>query len=234
MKLSIVIPFYNEAENVDDLLREVRGLYPDAEIVAVNDGSTDATESLIRQHPDVRLVSFPKNLGQSAALYAGMRNATGDLCAMLDGDGQNDPAYIGRLVEEMERQNADMACGYRMDRDDPGIRLIGSRIANAVRKMIVNDGIRDAGCTLKVLKRKHVRLIIPFNHLHLYIPAFLRKAGLKIVEVGTRHRPRQRGISKYNIFTEALPCFFDLLGTRWLLSRQIYFDETVLQNPISE
>ena len=219
--LSVVIPFYNEEENVAELLREVRAVCPDAEIVAVDDGSTDSTQARILAEPGVRLVALGRNLGQSAALYAGLHRASGDICVMLDGDGQNDPADIPSLVRALGQ--ADVACGYRKNRQDTWNRRAASRIANGIRRWFLHDGIRDTGCSLKAMRREHVGYLVPFNGMHRYIPALLKNAGLSIVEIPVNHRPRLRGVSKYTIGGRAWRGIRDLVGVSWLLQRHIAF-----------
>ena len=217
--LSVVIPFFNEAELVSDVLREIRSILPTAEIIAVDDGSTDGTGKIISDLNDIRLISLQKNCGQSAAMYAGLRAAKGELIAMMDGDGQNDPAEIPKLVAAMS--SADVVFGVRKNRQDTKSRLIASKIANAIRRLALGDNATDTGCSLKVIRREHVALLVPFNGLHRYLPAFLQRAGLKSVEVPVNHRSRKAGVSKYTIKGRALRGIYDLIGVRWLLSRRI-------------
>ena len=217
--LSVVIPFFNEAELVSDVLREIRSILPTAEIIAVDDGSTDGTGKIISALNDIRLIALQKNCGQSAAMYAGLRAAKGELIAMMDGDGQNDPAEISKLVEAMS--SADVVFGVRKNRQDTKSRLIASQIANAIRRLALGDNATDTGCSLKVIRREHVALLVPFNGLHRYLPAFLQRAGLKSVEVPVNHRSRKAGVSKYTIKGRALRGIYDLIGVRWLLSRRI-------------
>lgn len=217
--LSVVIPFFNEAELVSDVLREIRSVLPTAEIIAVDDGSTDGTGKIISALNDIRLIALQKNCGQSAAMYAGLRAAKGELIAMMDGDGQNDPAEIPKLVEVMA--SADVVFGVRKNRQDTKSRLIASQIANAIRRLALGDNATDTGCSLKVIRREHVALLVPFNGLHRYLPAFLQRAGLKSLEVPVNHRSRKAGVSKYTIKGRALRGIYDLIGVRWLLSRRI-------------
>ena len=219
MQFSIVIPFYNEEGNVASVLEEVHRTNPEAEIIAVNDGSTDRTESLIRANPNVRLVSFPRNLGQSAALYAGLLRASNEVCVLMDGDGQNDPADIPRLLAYLI--DYDVVCGYRRKRHESWQVQVASRIANRVRQAITGDQIRDAGCTLKVLRREHLAFVIPFKEMQCYLVAMLRRAGLRIFEVPVNHRPRRVGRSNYTIARRAWGGIWDLLGIFWLLQRRI-------------
>ena len=162
--LSVVIPFFNEAELASDVLREIRSVLPTAEIIAVDDGSTDGTGKIISALNDIRLIALQKNCGQSAAMYAGLRAAKGELIAMMDGDGQNDPAEIPKLVEAMAY--ADVVFGVRKNRQDTKSRLIASQIANAIRRLALGDNATDTGCSLKVIRREHVALLVPFNGLH--------------------------------------------------------------------
>ncbi len=219
--LSVIIPFFNEQDNVVPVLAEIRSACPHAEIIAVDDGSTDATRERILSVPQAILVSHPRNLGQSAALYSGLTRATGDICAMIDGDGQNDPHDIAALVRALD--SADAACGYRATRRDAWQRRAASRIANRIRHAVLRDGIRDTGCMLKAIRRDHVRFLFPFNGMHRFMPALLRNAGLTLVEVPVNHRPRLRGDSKYTISGRARRSLFDLIGVAWLLSRQLRF-----------
>jgi dolichol-phosphate mannosyltransferase len=224
--LSIIIPFFNEEESVEPLLREVQATCPDAEIVAVDDGSSDGTLERIQAMPGVRPLALPFNLGQSAALYAGLIHARGCVCVMLDGDGQNDPADIPALVASLEK--ADFVCGYRQTRQDSCSRRIASRMANSIRRFFLKDQVRDTGCSLKAMRREHVGYLVPFNGLHRYIPALLLNAGLTLVEVPVNHRPRIRGVSKYTIGGRALRGLRDLFGVSWLMVRQIRYPAGVL------
>lgn len=217
--ISIIIPFYNEKENVEAILYETRLTNPNAEIIAVNDGSRDTTEALIKNFPDVRLISFPKNLGQSAALYAGLINASHSLCVLMDGDSQNDPADIPMLVSESK--NYDIVCGYRRDRKDSWSVKAASKVANLVRKFFTGDSVRDAGCTLKVIRKEHLRFLIPFNEMQCYMIAMLEHAGLTLGQFPVNHRARRFGASNYTILRRAWRGVWDLLGIAWLLKRHI-------------
>ena len=217
--LTVVIPFYNEAGCAGEVLAEIRRAEPEAEIVAVDDGSTDGTDAILRGAPGVRLVTLGKNCGQSAALYAGLRAATGGIVAMMDGDGQNDPADIGKLVAALA--DADVAYGVRTRRRDSAARVMAGRLANAIRRAALGDDATDTGCTLKVIRREHVGLLVPFNGLHRYLPAFFARSGLRAVEIPVNHRPRRAGVSKYTLGGRALRGIYDLVGVRWLLSRRI-------------
>jgi dolichol-phosphate mannosyltransferase len=217
--LSIVVPFYNEAGCAAEVIGDIRRAQPEAEIVAVDDGSTDGTGSLLRSLPGVRVITLGINCGQSAALYAGLRAAGGEVIAMMDGDGQNDPADIGILGAALE--GADVAYGVRAARQDATARVLAGKLANAIRRAALGDRATDTGCTLKVIRRGHVDLLVPFNGLHRYLPAFFACSGLRAAEIPVRHHPRRAGVSKYTLGGRALRGIRDLVGVRWLLSRRI-------------
>lgn len=219
--LSVVVPFFEEGAIVDSVLDELRSCLPRAEIVAVDDGSRDDTWSRILAAPGVRGVRFTRNQGQSAAMYWGLKAATQPLVGVMDGDGQNDPASFAGLVRELRAGNADVACGYRARRRDSWSRRAASRIANAIRRAILDDGARDTGCSQKVFRREHAELLVPFRGMHRYLPAIFRQAGLRIVEVEVNHRPRSGGRSKYSNWRRALDGIYDLFGVAWLLDRKL-------------
>lgn len=190
------------------------------ELILVDDGSTDATVNAIQPSPEVRLVLFQKNAGQSAAMLAGLRAARGAVVVLLDGDLQNDPADIPKLLAGIEG-GADLVCGYRVHRQDTLVKKITSRIANFVRSRFVGDGVRDTGCTLKALRRECVSAIVPFKGVHRFIPALVKSAGFRIVEIPVHHRSRQFGLSKYGLGNRALRATQDMFGVRWLQSRRL-------------
>ena len=138
---------------------------------------------------------------------------------MMDGDGQNDPADIGKLVAALA--NADVAYGVRAERRDSAARVLAGKLANTIRRGVLGDRATDTGCTLKVIRREHVDLLVPFNGLHRYLPAFFARSGLRAAEIPVNHRPRRAGVSKYTLGGRALRGIWDLVGVRWLLSRRI-------------
>ena len=223
-QLSVVIPLFNEEENVPILQSEIeRSLAGrDYEIVFVDDGSTDLTAERVNLAPRVRLLRFAKNEGQSAAMIAGISNAQGEFIVMLDGDLQNDPADIPRLLDEIER-GADLVCGYRARRADSLSKKITSRVANFVRSRFVGDGIRDTGCTLKAMRRECADALVPFKGVHRFIPALVKNAGFKIAEIPVNHRARKFGVSKYGLGNRALRATMDMFGVRWLQSRRLSY-----------
>jgi dolichol-phosphate mannosyltransferase len=222
--VSVVVPLYNEEENVPLLQQELADALAgiDHEIIFVDDGSTDQTLARLKRSPETRVLHFEKNAGQSAAMFAGSNAARGDVVVLIDGDLQNDPADIPRLVAEIER-GADLVCGYRLRRKDTVVKLITSRIANFVRSRFTKDGVRDTGCTLKAMRRECVRTLVPFKGMHRFIPALVKGAGYRLVELPVNHRARKFGTSKYGLGNRAVRATVDMFGVRWLLSRQLRY-----------
>jgi dolichol-phosphate mannosyltransferase len=222
--LSVVVPLFNEEENIpilqSELTTALAGL--DYEIIFVDDGSSDHTVERIAPGPGIRLVRFEKNAGQSAALYAGLCSARGRTAVLLDGDLQNDPADIPRLLAEIER-GADLVCGYRAQRKDTFVKRVTSRVANFIRSRFTKDGVRDTGCTLKAMRRECIGALLPFKGMHRFIPALVKGAGYRLVEIPVNHRPRQFGQSKYGFGNRALRATVDMFGVRWLLSRRLNY-----------
>jgi dolichol-phosphate mannosyltransferase len=220
--VSVVIPLYNEEDNIAELQKEIATALVgvDYELILVDDCSKDQTLARITQGPEVRVIEFAKNTGQSAAMYVGIQAATGDVIALLDGDRQNDPADLPKLLDGIT-QGADLVCGYRANRKDTTFKRLQSRIANAVRSRFTGDGVRDTGCTLKAMRRECREALLPFHGMHRFIPALIKGMGYKITEVPTHHRPRVAGVSKYGFGNRAWRATCDMFAVKWLLSRQI-------------
>jgi dolichol-phosphate mannosyltransferase len=220
--LSVIVPVFNEEENMSILQSELHAALAgrDYEIIFVDDGSTDRTFERIDSGPNVRLIRFERNNGQSAAIYAGLQAAKGATAVLIDGDLQNDPADIERLLAEIEL-GADVVCGYREKRKDTLVKRITSRIANFVRSRFVKDYVRDTGCTLKAMRRECIAALVPFKGMHRFIPALIRAAGYRLVEIPVHHRARRFGRSKYGLGNRALRATIDMFGVRWLLSRRL-------------
>jgi glycosyltransferase involved in cell wall biosynthesis len=223
-KVSVVVPLYNEEDNVPilqaELAKALDGI--DYELVLVDDGSKDATAARVNLDGRTRLLEFEKNTGQSAAMYAGIHAAAGEIIVLIDGDLQNDPADIPRLIAELDA-GADLACGYRAKRKDTTFKRIQSRIANFVRSRFTGDGVRDTGCTLKAMRRPCRDALFPFTGMHRFIPALIKGAGHRITEIPVNHRPRQHGVSKYGFGNRALRATMDMFGVRWLLTRRFSY-----------
>lgn len=222
--VSVIVPVYNEEENVPILQAELRAALRgiDHELVFVDDGSADHTPERIEAAPNVRVIRFEKNAGQSAAMYAGLQAARGAILVLIDGDLQNDPADIPKLVSEIS-QGADLVCGYRALRRDSRVKRLTSRIANTVRSRYTKDGVRDTGCTLKAMRRECVGALIPFKGMHRFIPALIKDAGYQLVEIPVNHRPRRFGETKYGLGNRAVRATMDMFGVRWLLSRRLNY-----------
>lgn len=219
---SVVIPLYNEAESIPGLQEEIRAALAGRryELILVDDGSTDGTAESVEPGENVRLLRFSRNAGQSAALLAGMRQAAAPVIVLLDGDLQNDPADIPKLLEEIAR-GADLVCGCRVRRQDSLMKKMTSCVANFVRSRFVGDGVRDTGCTLKALRRECVAALVPFKGVHRFIPALIKSAGFRVVEIPVNHRPRRFGASKYGLGNRAVRATVDMIGVRWLQARRL-------------
>ena len=220
--LSVVVPLFNEEDNIAPLCAEIAAALAGRayEIVLVDDKSTDSTLSRIPRLAEVRVVELAANTGQSGAMYAGIQAAKGDILVLMDGDRQNDPADIPKMLETLHR-GFDLVCGFRASRKDTFSKRLTSKVANAVRSRFTRDGVRDTGCTLKVLRRECREALLPFNGMHRFIPALIKGMGYRITEMPVNHRPRVAGVSKYGFGNRALRATMDMLAVRWLLGRQI-------------
>jgi len=222
--VSVIVPLFNEEENISILQSELNATLGgiDHEIIFVDDGSVDRTVERIVTAPNIRVIRFGKNAGQSAAIYAGLEAARGATAVLIDGDLQNDPADIPRLLAEIDR-GADLVCGYRAQRKDTLVKRLTSRIANFVRSRFTKDGVRDTGCTLKAMRCECANVLVPFKGMHRFIPALVKAAGYRLVEIPVNHRPRRFGQSKYSLGNRALRATIDMFGVRWLLSRRLNY-----------
>src|SRR5438477_11276070 len=222
--VSVIVPLFNEEENMSILQSELNATLGgiDHEIIFVDDGSVDRTVERIVAGENIRVIRLEKNTGQSAAIYAGLDAARGATAVLIDGDLQNDPADIPRLLAEINR-GADLVCGYRAQRKDTLVKRLTSRIANFVRSRFTKDGVRDTGCTLKAMRRECVRTLVPFKGMHRFIPALVKGAGYRLVEIPVNHRARKFGQSKYGLGNRAVRATVDMFGVRWLLARQLKY-----------
>src|SRR5689334_20670792 len=227
--VSIVVPVRNEADNIAPLVAEIvaalDGRWP-YEIVYVNDGSTDATgerlAALTQSHPQLRQIKHAASGGQSAAVRSGVRAARGAIVATLDGDGQNNPAFLPELISAIEKGGAriGLAAGQRVGRKDTGFKKLQSRIANGIRNAILKDGTRDTGCGLKAFRREVFLMMPYFDGLHRFLPALMRREGFDIAYVDVVDRPRRSGISNYGFFDRLWIGIMDLFGVWWLIRRK--------------
>ena len=227
--LSIVIPIRNEGPNVEPLVRELApvldGIGVPAEILFVDDGSEDNGRDRVREcaalDPRVRLVALDGRHGQSAAFDAGFGAARGDVVVTLDGDLQNDPADIPRLLACLDR--ADVACGVRTRRRDSWVRRAASRIANGFRNLVTHESVSDVGCSLRAMRASSLRRVKLFKGAHRFLPTLLRLEGARIVEVPVSHRARREGRSKYGIGDRLFVGLVDVFGVRWLQRRALRY-----------
>lgn len=224
-RLSVVIAFRNEAPSLAELhaeLARVLDAFPFAsEMIFVDDESSDdgrvVVGLLAAEDPRIRLLALTPHSGQSAALEAGFRAARGELVATLDADLQNDPADLPILVAALAE--ADCVCGVRVERHDRLSARIASRLANGIRRRVLGDGIRDIGCSLRVVRRSFLERIKLFRGAHRFLPVLLALEGARIVERPVHHRPRRHGRSSYGVWMRLRVVWADLLGVAWLARR---------------
>jgi len=229
MDLSVVIPVHNEEESIGNLINEIVAALSEKyqyEIVVVDDGSTDQTlDTLleIKQELTVlRVIKHLKNSGQSTAVRTGVQYAKSSWIATLDGDGQNDPADIPNLYNELVNQDLDpwlVVAGYRKKRKDTWLKRMSSKYANGIRDKLLRDGTPDTGCGLKVFSRDSFLALPYFDHMHRYIPALFQRQGGRVVSIEVNHRHRMLGTSKYGFHNRLWVGIVDILGVRWLQNR---------------
>jgi glycosyltransferase involved in cell wall biosynthesis len=226
---SVVIPMKNEEGNIVDLVEELepvmKALGESWELICIDDGSTDKTqevlEELAKKKAWLRPVSFSKNYGQSSAFAAGFKLARGTFVITLDGDRQNDPADIPKLLAAIT--DCDLVCGYRANRRDPWIKKITSYIANQVRSRVCQDGVRDTGCSLKVYRTEALRQIKMFQGMHRFLPALFKNEGFRVAEVEVNHRERTRGKTNYSFLNRSFNTIADMLAVRWMRKRRLTY-----------
>ena len=229
MDISIVIPVYNEEDNLSVLTSEVRNvldvLEGSYEILFVDDGSEDRSFAILKQlatqDERIHVVKFKDNAGQTAAFDAGFKAAQGDIVITMDADLQNDPRDIPRLLEKIGEY--DVVCGWRYKRRDPWLKIIASKIANAVRNKLSQESIADTGCSLKAYRRECLGRLKLFNGMHRFLPTLLKMEGYSVTQIKVNHRERKFGKTKYTIRNRMIKSFADLLAVRWMKSRQIHY-----------
>lgn len=213
--ISIVVPVYNEEGNIAKLHSEIKAVCEKAgyeyEIIFVNDGSGDRTDEICRTLVPLKYIQFRKNFGQTAAMDAGIKAATKDFIATLDGDGQNDPADIPRMVDYLLEHDLDVVSGWRKNRKDTLMKRFTSRGANFLRYLLVHDGIHDSGCSLKIYRRECFKGINLYGEQHRFIPAILQMKGFRVGEIVVNHRPRTSGKTKYN-WKRTIKGFVDMIS----------------------
>tara|TARA_B100002003_G_C14109241_1_gene533505 strand:+ start:618 stop:1571 length:954 start_codon:yes stop_codon:yes gene_type:complete len=227
IKYSVVVPVYNEEGNVEELNSEIKAvmnsLKQTYEIIYINDGSTDKTLKELKSLKKIKVVDMNRNYGQATALDAGFKLAKGEIIVSMDGDLQNDPKDIPKLLNKLKKENLDVVCGWRKHRKDKsGIRIL-TKIGRFLRRRLIRDDVNDTGCTLRVYKREAVKSLDISGEMHRYILAILRWKGFKIGEVVVNHRPRKNGKTKYG-YDKAIKGLIDLL--------YIWFIDKYSQRPL--
>ncbi len=232
--ISVIVPFFNEEENVFLVLKELdyflSYLNKDYEILAIDDGSKDGTlkvlKDLKKELKNLRVLMAKENGGQSSALWAGICHSKGEIIVTMDGDGQNLPEDITKLLEGLE--NFDMVIGVRKERRDNFWKKFSSKIANGFRRFVLKDKFQDIGCGLKAFKRKVLKDLPPFKTIHRFLPILVQWQGYKIKEIEVKHRERFGGKSKYGTYKRLIFGLWDLIGMFWLKKRIIkYFLEEI-------
>ncbi|MCJ2164233.1 MULTISPECIES: glycosyltransferase family 2 protein [unclassified Pseudodesulfovibrio] len=229
-KFSVVLPVFNEQDNLQTLFSEIRAAADSTgrpwEAVFVDDCSTDNSLSIIRaladEYPEVRYVAFAENRGQSAAFCAGFDAVNSGIVVTMDSDLQNDPADIPGMLDVFGI-DCEMVIGWRTKRKDTFIKRISSKIANKIRDSIMDDGVHDTGCSLKVMQTDLLRSLPRFRNMHRYFPILMKMHGARIREVKVNHRERGAGESKYGTLDRALAGIYDLIGVRWLMNRHFNY-----------
>jgi dolichol-phosphate mannosyltransferase len=229
IELSLVVPVYDEEQAIARLLEEIIGAVAPygqrVEILVIDDGSRDRTPAILadfaRRCPLLRVITFARNAGQSAAMACGFRQARGRHVVALDGDGQSDPRDIPRLDAQLVGH--DVVCGIRRRRRDPLTKRWGSVIANFVRRRVTGDTIADIGCSLKGFRREPLQKLHFFDGCHRFLPVMLEMDGCSITQIEVNHRPRRGGRSKYTNWSRLARTWQDLLGVRWLQRRKLHY-----------
>ena len=225
-----MVPAYNERDNLAPLLAEIAAALAGShsyEVIVVDDGSTDGTlealKALRPQYPQLRMISFAQNAGQTAAFAAGFRAARAPILITLDADLQNDPADIPRLVDALQRTGATAVAGYRATRRDTPWKRLQSRIANGVRNRLNGEVIRDTGCSLKAFRTDAVRALPLFSGMHRFLPTLIKMQGGSVTEIAVGHRPRKHGVTKYGMWNRVLRSLMDAFAVRWMQRRALRY-----------
>jgi dolichol-phosphate mannosyltransferase len=229
-EFSVVVPIHNEAGAIAALIEEiVRAMAGRRfELVVVDDCSSDDGPRLVERamaaRPEIRLLRHDARAGQSAAIWTGVRAARGEWIATLDGDGQNDPADLGKLIaarDGTDDSGSTLFAGHRRNRRDSGLKRASSRIANTVRSRMLGDATPDTGCGLKLIRREHFTALPAFDHFHRFLPALVIRAGGKVRSIDVGHRPRLKGRSHYGTWDRLWVGLYDLFGVMWLQRRAL-------------
>ena len=227
-ELAVVVPVFNERDNIPPLIEEIGAALDgrcDYEIIYVDDASSDDSQTVLKaaqtRQPRLRILRHRRQSGQSTAIRNGIKAARSPWIATLDGDGQNDPADIPKLLDMRDGDDGKVKlfAGWRVNRKDSASKRFGSRFANALRSRLLKDDTPDTGCGIKLIEREAFLDLPYFDHMHRYLPALMQRAGHQVKSVPVNHRPRSAGVSKYNNLGRALVGISDLRGVAWLLRR---------------
>ena len=229
IKHSVIIPVKDEEHNIPVLAAEVEAVMQSLnepwELIYIDDGSKDNSlgvlKDLQKKMPDLKVLSFAKNYGQSSAFDAGFKLASGELIITLDGDLQNDPNDIPKLLEALEGH--DMVCGWRQNRKDTLFKRVISKPSNIIRSRLCKDHIHDTGCSLKVFKKSSLMKIRGFHGMHRFFPALFKVEDMSVGEVKVTHRPRVQGRSKYHLFNRSIGPLLDLFAVYWMRKRRLKY-----------
>lgn len=215
ISLSFVIPVYNEALNVEKVHQEIVDVCKAegyaSEIIFIDDGSTDETLHTLKQLSPIKIISMRKNFGQTAAMNAGIEHSEHKYIVIMDGDLQNDPRDIPKMIRYLNENDLDVVSGWRDQRKDRASKRIVSRGANLLRKLLLKDGIHDSGCSFKIFKKKCFENVKLYGEMHRFIPAILKIKGFRVGEVKVNHRPRIAGKTKYN-WKRTVKGFVDIIS----------------------
>ncbi|MGA2514923.1 MAG: glycosyltransferase family 2 protein [Thermodesulfobacteriota bacterium] len=228
--ISVVIPVYNEEENLPVLIPQIaevlKPLGKIYEMICVDDGSKDQSRRLLKkmvlEYPQIRILGFKKNCGETAAGAAGIKEARGGIVITIDADLQNDPKDIPRMLDYLNEY--DMVTGWRQKREDSWVKRITSRIANRIRNSLSGEEIQDSGCTFRAYKRECLQEIKLYKGMHRFIPTLVKMEGYRVIEIPIAHHPRRFGVSKYTTWNRMWRALIDLLAVKWMKSRHIHYE----------
>ena len=230
MDISVVVPVYNEEENLPILISklvEVLGpLGKTYEMIFVDDGSKDRSREILKgmmsTYPQIRILGFKYNCGETAAGAAGLQEARGDIVFTIDADLQNDPQDIPVMLEYLKEY--DMVTGWRQKREDTWVKRKTSRMANRIRNRLSGESIRDSGCTFRAYRRECLQNLKLYKGMHRFMPTLVKMEGFRVIEIPIAHHPRQFGVSKYTTWNRMWRALVDLLAVRWMKSRHIHYE----------
>ena len=228
--ISVVVPVYDEEENLPVLIPQIaevlKPLGKTFEMIFVDDGSKDQSRHLLKkmalEYPQIRVLGFKKNCGETAAGAAGIKEARGGIVITIDADLQNDPKDIPKMLDYLKEY--DMVTGWRQEREDSWVKRITSRIANRIRNRLSGEEIQDSGCTFRAYKRECLQEIKLYKGMHRFIPTLVKMEGYRVIEIPIAHHPRKFGVSKYTTWNRMWRAFIDLLAVKWMKSRHIHYE----------